>query len=63
MGPGSLKRRYLNEGLKGVSEVDIWKKTVLGEKQRPPRQNCAWHVVGIARQPCGCHQKMCIIII
>ena len=32
MEKASLKRQYLNENLKEVSEVDVWRKTVLGEE-------------------------------
>ena len=55
-----LKRQHLNEYLKEVSEVDVWRKTVLGEETasaKALRQGCAWHVGGIARRTCDCHQK------
>ena len=32
MEKASLKRQHLNENLKEVSEVDVWRKTVLGEE-------------------------------
>lgn len=57
----SLKRKHLNEYLKEVSEVDVWTKTVLGEETasaKALREECAWHVGGIARRTCDCHQTV-----
>ena len=66
MEKASLKRQYLNENLKEVSEVDVWRKTVLGEETasaKALRQGCAWHVGRIARRTCDCHQKCTSIIV
>ena len=49
----SLRRKHLNEYLKEASEVDVWRKTVLGDETasaKALRQECAWHVGGIARR-------------
>ena len=62
----SLKRQHLNENLKEVSELDVWRKTVLGEETasaKALRQGCAWHVGRIARRTCDCHQKCTSIIV
>lgn len=61
----SLKRQHLNENLKEVSELDVWRKTVLGEETasvKALRQGCAWHVGRIARRTCDCHQKCTSIV-